>query len=246
LASQRIYEFVWNEFCDWYLELAKVNLQSSDSAIRSASLRTVINVLETILRVVHPILPFLSEELWQVIAPLANKSGVTIMLASYPQANDYNIENKNIIMTQIAQLKHLTGVVRNLRAEMGLPPVSKVPLILETQQEELFSHYLEYVKVLAKVSEIEVVNQLVEESAPIAVVDGARLMLKVEIDVDAEKLRLQREIDKHTKEVDKMAVKLNNPNYLERAPANLVERDQLRVEELTRIIQQLQQQLIKL
>ena len=248
IASQRIYEFVWNEFCDWYLELAKVNLQSNDQELRAGTLATLLTVLETVLRVIHPFMPFITEEIWQTLAPLAGRKTVaSIMIANYPQADDYLIADPLTIMPQINQLKEIIGTVRNLRAEMGLAPVIKAPLFIETQQVTLFAELIDYIKMLAKISEISLVAKLAEdESAPIAVINNARLMLKVELDVGVEKIRLAREIEKNSKEVEKMLVKLDNPNYANRAPADLVARDTLRVNELRQVLSKLEQQLANL
>ena len=247
LATQRIYEFVWNEFCDWYLELAKVNLQSEDKNTRAGTINTLLTVLEAVLRIAHPFMPFITEELWQVVAPLFGKNTTAlIMIAKYPAADEFAIANAENTLANIEQLKQLTGVVRNLRAEMGLLPAVKAPLFIETADKELYGQFAEYVKVLAKITEVNLVDKLEEDSAPVAIINNARLMLKVEIDVEAEKIRLTREIEKHSKEVEKMQIKLNNPNYLERAPKDLVERDTARVNELNLIITQLQAQLVKL
>lgn len=247
LATSRIYEFVWNEFCDWYLELAKVNLQSTDSNVRAATINTLLTVLEAVLRITHPFMPFITEELWQVVAPLFGKNTTpSIMIAKYPSANEFVIDNAVQVLAEIEQLKQLTGVVRNLRAEMGLQPAVKVPLFIETADKDLYAAFAEYVKVLAKISEVHLVDTLEEDSAPVAVLNTARLMLKVEIDVEAEKVRLTREIEKHSKEAEKMQVKLDNPNYVARAPKDLVERDTARVTELNSMISQLKAQLAKL
>jgi valyl-tRNA synthetase len=251
LAASRIYEFVWNEFCDWYLELAKVNLQSDDKQIRLGTLSTLLYVLDNILRVAHPFIPFITEELWQVIAPLAKRKDTvlpaSLMIAKYPEFSQTSIYgNPADIISKMGKLKELIGVVRNLRAEMGLQPATKAPLLIETSSPGYYERMKEYIKVLAKISEVSIVDKLVEDSAPVAVLNNARLMLKVEIDVAAEKIRLTKEIEKNNKEVEKMQVKLNNPQYVERAPADLVAKDTKRVNELNAIITQLQTQLSKL
>jgi valyl-tRNA synthetase len=169
------------------------------------------------------------------------------MIAEYPKFSATSfVGNQSIVMEKMSSLKHTIGIVRNLRAEMGLLPAVKVPLFIETANIGSYEQIKEYIKVLAKISEVNLVAKLEEGSAPIAVLNNARLMLKVEIDVEAEKLRLAREIEKHSKEVEKMQVKLDNPNYVARAPKDLVERDTARVSELNGVIAQLQQQLTKL
>ena len=197
--------------------------------------------------IAHPFMPFITEELWQVVAPLFGKNTtVSLMIADYPMSDEFVINNTDEVLAQIEQLKQITGVVRNLRAEMGLLPAVKAPLFIETVNHGLFASYAEYIKALAKISEIHVVEKLNEDGSPIAVVNNARLMLQVEIDVGAEKIRLTREIEKQSKEVEKMQVKLDNPNYVARAPKDLVERDTARVNELNSVITQLQAQLAKL
>lgn len=246
LASSRIYEFIWNEFCDWYLELAKVNLQSNDASVRAATINTLLTVLEAVLRIIHPLMPFISEELWQVVAPLNHMNKTpSIMIASYPKADDYVLTD-TIALEQISQLKQIISTVRNLRAEMNLLPAVKVPLLVETTTTEVFARFSEYIKALAKISEVSLLAQLTAESAPIALVGGIRLMLQVEIDVAAEKVRLTREIEKNAKEADKLQLKLDNPQYRERAPQELVIKDSARVDELRGVITQLEQQLAKL
>lgn len=271
IAASRIYEFMWNEFCDWYLELAKVSLQSDDQNTRRSTISTLLYVLDCILRVAHPIMPFITEELWQVVAPLAKtKDADSLMIAEYPKFSDTSyVGNQAVVMKKMDWLKDIilkvedlkddsivfaenikssVGIVRNLRAEMGLLPAIKVPLFIETNNGSgRYNQIKEYIKVLAKVSEVNLVDKLEEDSsAPILVIQGARLMLKVEIDVAVEKIRLSKEIEKHTKEVDKLRLKLDNPKYVERAPANLVELDTARVNELNILVIQLQSQLAKL
>lgn len=247
LATQRIYEFIWNELCDWYLELAKVNLQSADSVLKAGTIDTLLIVLESVLRVLHPVMPFITEELWQVVAPLANKQiNPSIMISNYPVASSYEINNKEKVIAHINELKQVTGAIRNLRAEMGLQPAVKVPLFIETPNKDLFISIAEYLQVLAKISDVTLVDKLEADNAPIAIVEGSRLMLKVEIDIKAEKVRLAKEIDKHAKESEKIEVKLNNPSYKERAPSDLVIRDESRVNELKSMINQLKLQLEKL
>lgn len=246
LAASRIYEFIWNEFCDWYLELAKVNLQSAEESVRVATINTLLTVLEAVLRIIHPLMPFISEELWQVVAPLNQMNQTpSIMIANYPKAEDYVLSD-TLALEQVSQLKQIISTVRNLRAEMNLLPAVKAPLLVETTATESFARFSEYIKALAKISDVSLLAQLTEESAPVAMVGGIRMMLKVEIDVAAEKVRLSKEIEKNTKEADKLQMKLDNPQYRERAPQELVAKDSARVNELRAVISQLEQQLAKL
>jgi valyl-tRNA synthetase len=248
IASQKLYEFMWNEYCDWYLELAKVNLQSENIEFRIATLNTLLQVLECVLRLMHPLMPFITEELWQVVADVAQKKHTqSIMVASYPTTDEINFEYEGTIDDKIKLLKELITSVRNLRAEMNLNPAVKVPLIIEVEPEDnTVTDFIPYLQALAKVSEVELVQDLGDCSAPIMVISGIRLMLKVEVDVAAEKVRLLKEIEKITKELDKIQVKLDNPAFVARAPQELVVRDTARVNELSTVRNGLRAQLEKL
>ena len=248
IATQKIYEFVWNDFCDWYLELAKVNLQEDNDDVKSATMGTLLQILECICRLIHPFMPYITEEIWQVVAPICNKKNTqSIMLADFPSINEITLYNVDGAIQEIEQIQKLVNCVRNLRGEMNLSPAIKVPLIVETNKKEYFMHMAKYVKILAKVSELTCTHKLDDaQNAPIAMELDAKLMLKVEVDTEVEKIRVLKELEKNSKELEKMQIKLDNPNYLERAPADLVERDRARVEELSVIITQLELQLNKL
>lgn len=245
LAAQTIYELVWDCYCDWYLELSKVQLQQGNPAAQRATRRTLVRVLETILRLAHPIIPFITEELWQSIAPLANQTGDSIMLAPYPQADTHKIDAHAI--AKFTQLAELVSAARNLRGEMNLSPAVKVPLLLEgdTNHAELNS-LSAYLPLLAKLSSIEIVAQLPERDAPVAIVGGARLMLVVEIDKAAEKIRLQKEINKLSIEINKASGKLNNPAFVDKAPPAVIEQEQNRLAGFNDTLGKLQSQLAKL
>jgi valyl-tRNA synthetase len=248
MIAQKLYEFVWNEFCDWYLELAKVNLQSDDFKVRASTINTLLQVLECILRLLHPIMPFITEELWQSLATVyGKKPSDSIMIAEYPTISELPAPDVNSIAT-INSLKEIIGSVRNLRAEMNLNPGLKVPLIIETKPDDLvMDEFVPYIKALAKISQIDFVNVLDGNGmAPISIVGRIKMMLKVEIDIDAEKLRLNKEIEKNTKELEKIMQKLDNKSYLDRAPKDLVERDTLRANELKQTITGFNLQLSKL
>ena len=244
LAAQTLYEFVWNEYCDWYIELAKVQIQTGCPTTQRTTRRTLVRVLETILRLLHPIMPFITEELWQVVAPLANaKTADSIMLAAYPQA-----DKEQIVQTafdKMAALKDLVEEVRKLRGEMGIAPNVKAPLFVEGSAE--LEGLLKYLPSLTRLTEAKLVDSLPEaEDAPVAVCNGARLMLKVEIDKAAETARLSKEAEKLQKALDKLNVKLSKPGYTEKAPAHLVEKDKADLAELEDKMAKVQNQLAKL
>ncbi|OFN79467.1 valine--tRNA ligase [Neisseria sp. HMSC064E01] len=244
LAAQTLYEFVWNEYCDWYIELAKVQIQTGCPTTQRTTRRTLVRVLETILRLLHPIMPFITEELWQVVAPLANaKTADSIMLAAYPQA-----DKEQIVQTafdKMAALKDLVEEVRKLRGEMGIAPNVKAPLFVEGSAE--LEGLLKYLPSLTRLTEAKLVDNLPEaEDSPVAVCNGARLMLKVEIDKAAETARLSKEAEKLQKALDKLNAKLSKPGYTEKAPAHLVEKDKADLAELEDKMAKVQNQLAKL
>ena len=244
LAAQTLYEFVWNEYCDWYIELAKVQIQTGCPTTQRTTRRTLVRVLETILRLLHPIMPFITEELWQVVAPLANaKTADSIMLAAYPQA-----DKEKIVQTafdKMAALKDLVEEVRKLRGEMGIAPNVKAPLFVEGSAE--LEGLLKYLPSLTRLTEAKLVDSLPEaEDAPVAVCNGARLMLKVEIDKTAETVRLSKEAEKLQKALDKLSAKLGKPGYVDKAPAHLVEKDKAELAELADKMGKVEGQLAKL
>ena len=243
LAAQTLYEFVWNEYCDWYIELAKVQIQTGCPTTQRTTRRTLVRVLEAILRLLHPIMPFITEELWQVVAPLANaKTADSIMLAAYPKADPEKIVQA--AFDQMAQLQDLIGAVRNLRGEMGIAPNVKAPLFVEGSVPEAL---LKYLPALTRLTEAKTVDRLPEsEDAPSAVCNCARLMLKVEIDKAAETARLSKEAEKLQKALDKLNAKLSKPGYTEKAPAHLVEKDKADLAELEDKMAKVQTQLAKL
>ena len=243
LAAQTLYEFVWNDYCDWYIELAKVQIQTGCPTTQRTTRRTLVRVLEAALRLLHPIIPFITEELWQAVAPLANaKTADSIMLAAYPKADPEKIVQA--AFDQMAQLQDLIGAVRNLRGEMGIAPNVKAPLFVEGSVPEAL---LKYLPALTRLTEAKTVDRLPEsEDAPVAVCNGVRLMLKVEIDKAAETARLSKEAEKLQKTLDKLNAKLSKPGYTEKAPAHLVEKDKADLAELEDKMAKVQNQLAKL
>ena len=244
LAAQTLYEFVWNDYCDWYIELAKVQIQTGCPTTQRTTRRTLVRVLEAALRLLHPIIPFITEELWQVVAPLANaKTADSIMLAAYPKADPEKIVQA--AFDKMAQLQDLIGAVRNLRGEMGIAPNVKAPLFVESADD--LADYLKYLPMMTRLTEAQQVAALPEsEDAPSAVCNCARLMLKVEIDKAAETARLSKEAEKLQKALDKLNAKLSKPGYTEKAPAHLVEKDKADLAELEDKMAKVQNQLAKL
>lgn len=244
LAAETLYSFVWNDYCDWYLELAKVQLQTGCASRQRATRHTLLRVLEAALRLLHPIIPFITEELWQTVAPMCDaKTADSIMLARFPEA-----DGGEIVQTafgQITVLQDLIGTVRNLRGEMGIQPNVKAPLFVESADD--LADYLKYLPMMTRLTEARQVAALPEsEDAPVAVCNGARLMLKVEIDKAAETARLSKEAEKLQKALDKLNAKLSKPGYTEKAPAHLVEKDKADLAELEDKMAKVQNQLAKL
>ncbi len=230
LAAESLYSFVWNDYCDWYLELAKVQLQTGCESRQRATRHTLLCVLEVSLRLLHPIMPFITEELWQTIAPMCDaQTADSIMLAPFPIYDSEWIDQT--AFDKMNTLQELIGAVRNLRGEMGIAPSVKAPLFVESADN--LADYLKYLPMMARLTEATQVATLPEsEDAPVAVMNGARLMLKVEVDKAAETARLNKEAEKLQKALDKLNAKLSKPGYTDKAPAHLVEKDKAELAEL--------------
>lgn len=244
IAAREIYEFIWDEYCDWYLEFAKVQLNSSNDSIQLATRRTLIRVLETTLRLAHPIVPFITEELWQRVAPLAGKQGASIMLQPYPRANAARM-NEDATACIIA-LKEIINACRTLRGETNLSPALKVPLLAVGNREAL-TNFSPYLIALAKLSHVEIMQEnLPVAEAPVAIVGEFRLMLKIEVNIAVERERLSKEIARIEGEAAKAESKLANGGFIERAPAKVVEQEKQRLADFTATLEKLREQLQKL
>jgi valyl-tRNA synthetase len=245
LAAQAIYKFVWDEFCDWYLEIAKVEIQTGDDAQQRGARRTLIRTLEAVLRLAHPLIPFITEELWQTVAPIAGrKTHDSIMLAAYPRTDLSRIDEA--AEGKVEHLKALAYACRNLRGEMNLSPAQRMPLIVAGGGADIAA-FAPILQALAKLSEVQIVDEMpVDEMSPVAVVGETRLMLKVEVDPAAERERLAKEIEKLEKQISIAQNKLSNEGFVARAPAAVVDQEKQRLADFTATLEKLKPQLAKL
>ena len=235
LAAKSIYELVWDEYCDWYVELAKVQLQNGaqhgTEAEQRATRQTLVRVLETMLRLAHPFIPFITEELWQKVAPLAGTSGESISIQPYPasgaaltdSAPDAEAER------EVTRIKDRTVALRTLRSKMGVSPAKRIAAFASGDRASL-SASSAYVVALAKLSGLEIVDELPRHDAPVEVVGGDRLMLHIEVDLVAERERLTKELARLEYDVAKAREKLANASFVGRAPAAVVAQERARLQ----------------
>ena len=251
-VANTIYDYVWNEFCDWYLEIAKVQINTGNDAQKRATRRTLIRTLETIQRLLHPIAPFITEELWQKVAPVAGRSGPSVSIAAYPQAQLERIDEASI--AHVAKLKLLVDACRNLRGEMNVSPAARLPLYVVAQsatEAAFLQSSAAVLQALAKLSEVKVFAdeaswQAAAQSAPVAVVGEARVCLFVEVDVAAEKIRLGKEVSRLEEQITKASVKLSNEAFVAKAPAAVLEQERKRVADFAATLEKVKEQLARL
>ncbi|OQW93025.1 MAG: valine--tRNA ligase [Beggiatoa sp. IS2] len=249
LASQALYEFTWNEYCDWYVEFSKPVLQAQ-TAESTGTRQTLVRVLETLLRLLHPFMPFITEELWQRIAPLANKDGKTIMLQPYPQPQVDKIDAQ--ALQEIEWVKQVILGVRRIRAEMDIAPVKRLPVLLQNGTAKDQQRLADYHSVLTSLARLADITWLEGDAHPpesaIALVGELRILIPLAglIDKEAELKRLAKEVDKLRKELAKCVAKLENPKFAERAPADVVVKERQRVAEMNTALQQLETQIVKI
>ena len=251
-AAQTLYSFIWDEYCSWYLELSKVvlNDENASDVHQRGTRKTLVQVLEAILRLLHPITPFVTEEIWQRVAPLAGVEGDTIMLQRYPTPDDALVDEAAVKEMQWA-MEAIDGI-RNIRGELDIKPGIRINILLQgasKQEQERFAVYEPYVNFLGRVDSTEFVDATadVPESAT-ALVGNAKILVPLAglIDKEAEVARLSKDIEKSTKELQGITAKLANKNFVDKAPAAVVEQSKTRQQELEQAIHELQEQLEKI
>jgi len=242
LLAQTLYEFAWNEYCDWYLELAKPILNGKDTSLaqRRGTQFTLLQVLETLLRLIHPMMPFITEEIWQPIAKLLAKQGDTIMLQPYPEFDAAMVDQDAI--AEVEWLKKIILSIRQIRGEMNISPSKLLPLLLQkgdNRDKERVENNRAFLQTLARLESITwLANDETAPPAATGVADQLELFIPLAglIDKTAELGRLQKELQKLTDDLQKVQGRLNNPAYVEKAPAAVVEKERLRAQEMTETI----------
>ena len=247
-VANTVYDFVWNEFCDWYLEIAKVQINTGNAAQQRATRRTLIRTLETILRLAHPIIPFITEELWQKVAPVAGRAGESVSIAAYPVSQPERIDEA--AEAQVARLKGIVDVCRTLRGELNVSPGTRLPLYVVGDADFMRSNAA-VLQGLAKLSEVKVFDEetawaAAAQAAPVAVVGEARLCLFMEIDVAAEKARLSKEATRLEGEIAKANGKLSNEAFVAKAPAAVLEQERKRLADFSATLSKVREQLARL
>jgi valyl-tRNA synthetase len=247
-VANTVYEFVWNEFCDWYLEIAKVQINTGNEAQQRGTRRTLIRTLETILRLAHPVIPFITEELWQKVAPVAGRAGESVSIAAFPVSQPERIDVD--AEAQVNKLKRLVDACRNLRGELNVSPATRLPMYVVGDTEFMRS-CSPVLQGLAKLSEVQVFPDetawsAAAKAAPVAVVGEARLCLYMEIDVEAEKARLSKEATRLENEIAKANNKLGNEAFVAKAPAAVIDQEKKRVADFGATLIKLREQLARL
>ena len=237
-AAQTLYDFVWNEYCDWYLELSKPVLwdDTSSNELRQGTLRTLLEVLETILRLMHPLMPFITEEIWQNVAPRLGIYGDSIMLAQWPEA-DHELINGDA-EAEMEWLKSIIVAVRTIRSESNIPPGDELGLILGNtvaDDSARVTRHKQALAKLAKVASITIAKSGEEQPPTLSALAGTiEVMVPMAgvIDVDKELARLDKELDRLTAERGRLAGKLSNDNFVARAPADVVDKERAKLADI--------------
>jgi valyl-tRNA synthetase len=248
LAAQAIYEFTWDEYCPWYLELAKPVLGDADgdAARLRGTRRTLVGVLETLLRLAHPLIPFITEAIWQRVAPIAGREGATIMRQPYPVPEPQRIDASSL--EDIDWVKGFVLAVRRVRGEQNIQPSRRVPVVLENasaRDRDMLAACRHYLDSLAGLESVSLLEH--GESAPksaVGLLGDMKILIPLAglIDTEAAAARLVREIEKHARDLGRSEQKLANRNFVDRAPAEIVDKERTRVAELRAAIGRLEEQ----
>jgi valyl-tRNA synthetase len=248
LASQALYEFMWHEYCDWYLELSKPVLwdENATPAQLLGTRRTLVRVLEAFLRLAHPMMPFLTEEIWQKIAPMAGVQGETIMIAAYPQAEDAKLDDA--AEADVEWIKNVIVGIRNIRGEMDIAPSKGLNILMRNGSEQDQQRLRSNMNFLQKLAKLESVTWLnAGDEVPMsatALVGDMEVLVPMAglIDKDAEIARLQKEIDKASKDFQRIQGKLGNESFVAKAPAAVVDKEKAKLSDLTVMLAKLNEQ----
>ena len=251
LAAQALYEFSWHEFCDWYVELCKPTLfkDDVDEKIQQNSRRVLLEVLENLLKLLHPIIPFLTEEIWQPIAKELKIVGDSISIQDFPRSNNDYVDVKSL--EEIEWAKEFINGVRKIRAEMDIPPGKALNILLQnwtTKDQANFKDSQQYIHHLAKIDDIQWLEKEAAPESATALVGEMKILIPLAglIDKNAESARLQKEISKLENKLVKSQSKLDNPNFADKAPVDIVNKERQRVSEMQTALQQLKEQLDKI
>ena len=252
LAAQAIYEFTWREFCDWYLELSKPVLQSDSASdeLKRGTQRTLIEVLESLLRLLHPLMPFITEEIWQQVAPRANVKGDTIMLQPFPEVDASADDNDAV--SDIEWVQQFILGVRQIRGEMDISPGKPLPVLLQHSSSNDRKRSETHAGLLRGVGRVESVTVLGADEEPpaaaTALLGELRLLVPMKgvIDVDAERARLEKQLEKVNVDLARTSGKLGNEKFVNNAPVDVVTKEKQRAADFEKTISQLNEQLEKL
>ena len=250
LAARAIYEFIWNEYCDWYLELAKVSLQSDDAALQRGTRQTLVDVLETVLRLTHPVMPYITEEIWQRVAPLAGKQGETVMRQAYPVSDPERADRES--EESMAWVMALLLGIRRIRGEMNIAPGKPLTVLLENGSAQDRRYLDDSRDYLHKIGRVESLTWLESGEQPpesaIALVGEMKVLIPMHglIDKEAELARLDKEIQRITKELPRLEGKLGDESFLAKAPVQVVEKERARLQDLKSGLAELQAQRAKI
>ena len=250
LAAQALYEFTWNDFCDWFVELSKPSLSGEDKAVADSTRHTLLYVLETLLRSLHPLIPFITEELWQQVAPKLGIQGESVSLQAYPESARL-VPHDRRHNGEIEWLRAAILQIRSIRSQMGVPPSKAVPLLIELERDHSIplKSTEPYLRFLARLESVRVLDPgEMPPPAAAGVLDRARLLIPLAglIDLGAEKERLMKEIARVEGEIGKVKAKLGKPDFVQNAPAPVVEKERQRLKEFETTLHGLREQLQRL